>query len=244
MINLDDLNNIPDSSTKLFIDVGTSIDAPNAASWLKEHSDCFVIGVEPNPENIDVLRKGRNGNVSFPYLALDKNAVIQHNNTVAEINDRFCIFECAIDNVEEPTTTSFYMTDDRNSGCSSLLMPTEKLGLDVKKVHQVDVVPLQMILKKLIPSRFEYVTFLKTDAQGKDIDVVKSCKDYLNKIFVLQMEVNTVGQYENEQNLEEIEQFMFSNNFTTLGGNFYDRIYVNKELASKMPTPSIKFIET
>ena len=101
-----------------------------------------------------------------------------------------------------------------------------------------------MILKKLIPSRFEYVTFLKTDAQGKDIDVVKSCKDYLNKIFVLQMEVNTVGQYENEQNLEEIEQFMFSNNFTTLGGSFYDRIYVNKDLASKMPIPSIKFIET
>ena len=123
-------------------------------------------------------------------------------------------------------------------------MPTEKLGLDVKKVHQVDVIPLQMILKKLIPSRFEHVTFLKTDAQGKDIDVVKSCKDYLNKIFVLQMEVNTVGQYENEQNLEEIEQFMFSNNFTTLGGSFYDRIYVNKDLASKMPIPSIKFIET
>ena len=244
MIDLDDLRNIPDSSTKLFIDVGTSIDAPNAASWLKEYSDCFVVGIEPNPENIDVLRKGRDGNVSFPYLALDKNAVMQYNNTVAEINDRFCIFECAIDNVEEPTTTSFYMTDDRNSGCSSLLMPTEKLGLDVKKVHQVDVIPLQMILKKLIPSRFEHVTFLKTDAQGKDIDVVKSCKDYLNKIFVLQMEVNTVGQYENEQNLEEIEQFMFSNNFTTLGGSFYDRIYVNKDLASKMPIPSIKFIET
>lgn len=244
MINLDDLNNIPDSSTKLFIDVGTSIDAPNAASWLKDYADCFVVGIEPNPENIDVLRKGRSGNVSFPYLALDKNIVIQHNEPVAEINDRFCIFECAIDNVEAPTTASFYMTDDRNSGCSSLLKPTEKLGLDVKKVHQVSVIPLEMILKKLIPSRFSHVTFLKTDAQGKDIDVVKSCKEYLSKILIIQMEVNTGGQYENEQNLEDIEQFMFSNGFTTLGGNAYDRIYMNKTLSQTIEVPKIKFIET
>ena len=244
MINLDDLNNIPDSSTKLFIDVGTSIDAPNAASWLKDYTDCFVIGIEPNPENIDVLRKGRSGNVSFPYLALDKNIVVQHNEPVAEINDRFCILECAIDNVEAPTTTSFYMTDDRNSGCSSLLKPTEKLGLDIKKVHQVSVIPLEMILKKLIPSRFSHVTFLKTDAQGKDIDVVKSCKEYLSKILIIQMEVNTGGQYENEQNLEDIEQFMFSNGFTTLGGNAYDRIYMNKTLSQTIEVPKIKFIET
>ena len=58
------------------------------------------------------------------------------------------------------------------------------------------------------------------------------------------MEVNTNGQYENEQKLEEIEEFMFSNNFTALGGNFYDRIYINKELANKVEVPKINFIET
>ena len=244
MINLDNLNNIPPLCTKLFIDVGTSIDAPNAASWLKTYPDCFVIGIEPNPENIDVLRKGRNGNVSFAYLSLDKNAVMQYNKPVAEINDRFCILECAIDNVEAPTTTSFYMTDDRNSGCSSLLKPTKKLGLDIKKVHQVSVIPLEMILKKLIPSRFDYVTFLKTDAQGKDIDVVKSCKEYLSKILIIQMEVNTGGQYENEQKLEDIEEFIFANGFTSVGGTAYDRIYMNKALSKTVEVPKIKFIET
>ena len=58
------------------------------------------------------------------------------------------------------------------------------------------------------------------------------------------MEVFTDGTYENEQQLEDIEQFMFSNNFTTLGGSLYDRIYINKELSTKVEVPKINFIET
>lgn len=238
------LSNIPSSSKKLFIDVGLAIDAPNSANWLVNHDDAFVVGVEPSPENISILKKGRPADVSFSYLRLEDQSIILKNEIVGNINDRFCLLEVAIDNVDNPTTANFYLTDERNTGCSSLLRPTEKLGLDVKEVYQTPVVSLKEILDNLVPSRFSHVTFLKTDAQGKDLDVIKSCKEHLQNVLIVQMEVNTNGQYENEQNLEEIEQFMFSNHFTTLGGNFYDRIYINKELASRVEVPEIKFIQT
>ena len=243
-IGLDRLQNIPPGSSQLFIDVGLAIDGPNAASWLLHHKDSYVIGIEPSPENVSILRKGRPANVSFPYLCLDQGTIIRNNKVAATIDERFCLLEVAIDDVEEPTTADFYLTDERNTGCSSLLKPTAKLGLNIKEIYQTPVISLKHILDSLIPIRFSHVTFLKTDAQGKDLDVVKSCHKHLKNVLIVQMEVITNGQYEEEQNLEEIEQFMFSNNFTTLGGSFYDRIYLNKELAKTVPVPSIKFIET
>ena len=243
-IGISKLSNIPNDAKKLFIDVGTSIDAPNSASWLINHDDAFVVGIEPNPENIEVLKKGRTANVTFPYLRLNDDSVMLNNNIASKINERFCMLKTAIDNVDNPTTANFYLSDERNTGCSSLLKPTKKLGLDVKEVYQTPVISLKQILSNLIPNRFSHVTFLKTDAQGKDLDVVKSCKEYLKNVLVIQMEVFTDGAYENEQQLEDIEQFMFSNNFTTLGGSLYDRIYINKELSTKVEVPKINFIET
>ena len=58
------------------------------------------------------------------------------------------------------------------------------------------------------------------------------------------MEVNTRGQYENEQKLEDIEEFVLSNGFKLVGGNTYDRIYMNKTLSQTIEDPKIKFIET
>ena len=203
------LSNIPSNSKKLFIDVGLAIDAPNSANWLISHDDAFVVGIEPSPENISILKKGRPANVSFSYLRLEDQSIILKNEIVGNINDRFCLLEAAIDNVDSPTTANFYLTDERNTGCSSLLKPTEKLGLDVKEVYQTPVVSLKEILDNLVPNHFSHVTFLKTDAQGKDLDVIKSCKEHLQNVLIVQMEVNTNGQYENEQNLEEIERFMF-----------------------------------
>lgn len=243
-IGFEGLKSIPSKSKQLFIDVGLAIDAPNSANWLLNHEDSYVVGIEPSPENISILKKGRPANVSFPYLRLEDQTIISNNKIIDNINERFCLLETAIDNVDEPTKADFYLTDERNTGCSSLLKPTAKLGLDVKEIYSTPVISLKHILDSLIPENFSHVTFLKTDAQGKDLDVVKSCKEHLKNVLIVQMEVNTGGQYENEQNLEEIEQFMFSNNFGSAGGNLYDRIYLNKELAKKVNIPKIKFIET
>ena len=172
--------NVPQECERLFVDVGLSIDAPNSASWLLKDEKSFVIGVEPSPENISVLRKGRSSDFHLPYLCLDNDHVLLKGDPVCKIENRFHLIECAIDNVESPTTAPFYMTDERNTGCSSLLKPTEKLGLDVKQIHEAKVNSLKQILDEFYEntSRFPYLTLLKSDAQGKDLDVIKSTRDY------------------------------------------------------------------
>ena len=228
--------NVPQECERLFVDVGLSIDAPNSASWLLKDEKSFVIGVEPSPENISVLYKGRPSDFHLPYLCLSNDTVMLKSEIVCKIKKRFQLIECAIDNVDSPTTAPFYMTDERNTGCSSLLKPTEKLGLDVKKVHQAKVNSLKQILDEFYEntSRFPYITLLKSDAQGKDLDVIKSTRDYLDKVLFIKMEVRTDGQYENEQKVSEIEEFMKNNKFNLYRDSHYDYVYINYSLLKKI----------
>ena len=128
------------------------------------------------------------------------------------------------------------MTDERNTGCSSLLKPTEKLGLDVKKIHEAKVKSLKQILDKFYKniSQFPYITALKSDAQGKDLDVIKSTRDYLDKVLFIKMEVRTNGQYENEQKVSDIEDFMKKNKFNLYHDSHYDHVYINIALLEKI----------
>lgn len=228
--------NVPQECERLFVDVGLSIDAPNSASWLLKDEKSFVIGVEPSPENISVLRKGRSSDFHLPYLCLDNDHVLLKGDPVCKIENRFHLIECAIDNVDSPTTAPFYMTDERNTGCSSLLKPTEKLGLDVKQIHEAKVNSLKQILDEFYEntSRFPYLTLLKSDAQGKDLDVIKSTRDYLDKVLFIKMEVRTDGQYENEQKVSEIEEFMKNNKFNLYRDSHYDYVYINYSLLEKI----------
>jgi hypothetical protein len=228
--------NIPEQCENLFIDVGLAIDAPNAATWLYRDRKSFVIGVEPNPENIAVLRKGRSPDFHLPYLCLDDDCVLLKGESVCKIENRFHLIQCAIDDVDSPTTAPFYMTDERNTGCSSLLKPTEKLGLDVKQVYETPVNSLKQILDEFYEStsQFSYITALKSDAQGKDLDVIKSARDYLGKILFVKMEVRTNGQYENEQKVSDIEEFMKKNKFNLYHDSHYDHVYINYSLLEKI----------
>ena len=166
---------IPEKCENLFLDVGLSIDAPNSALWLVRDSKSFVIGVEPSPENTAILKKGRPPTVSYPYLCLNENAIIRNGTKLNTVDNRFCLLQYAIDNVSAPSSAPFYMTDDRNTGCSSLLKPTDKLGLDIKQIYQTPVVSLKTILDNVSFLKFKYITLLKTDTQVEDI--IKFMKD-------------------------------------------------------------------
>jgi|TARA_R110000824_G_scaffold28258_2_gene95158 hypothetical protein len=227
---------IPEKCENLFLDVGLSIDAPNSALWLVRDSKSFVIGVEPSPENTAILKKGRPPTVSYPYLCLNENAIIRNGTKLNTVDNRFCLLQYAIDNVSAPSSAPFYMTDDRNTGCSSLLKPTDKLGLDIKQIYQTPVVSLKTILDNVSFLKFKYITLLKTDTQGKDLDVIKSCGEYLDKTLIIKMEVRTNGQYEDEQKVEDIIKFMKDKNFSLLADSHYDHLYLNHPLASKLTT--------
>jgi len=239
---------IPSNCQRLYVDVGVAIDAPNSANWLLKDDKSYVIGIEPYDKNIEILKSGRPPTMSFPYLCLNDNTIIENGKVAGNIDGRFNILNCAIDNVDEPTSAPFYRTDSRNTGCSSLLKPTEKLGLDVVSEEEVSVYSLKMILKNLLNERFDKISILKTDCQGKDLDVVKSLGNLLNKTCCIQMEVNTNRQYHNEQSVDDIETFLNENSFKIIYKGLYDWIAINMNIPSeelnKYIPSRIRFIDT
>lgn len=248
-IGLDKLLHIPDKCTRLSIDVGTAIDAPNAAQWLLNDDDVFVIGIEPNPECVKVLEKGRNPDFHLHYLNLKEDCIMYKGKKVKDIKGRFQLLHCAIDNVEGIQRKTFFQTDSRNIGCSSLCKPTDKLGLDYKETYVSLVCSLETIIDNLDLERFKFISFLKTDAQGKDYDIVISLGDYIEKTALIQSEVYTYGQYENEVNQEDFVHYLSHHNFQINAPNIYDFVCVNKNLAltSKEVRSALKlfkYIET
>jgi hypothetical protein len=105
----------------------------------------------------------------------------------------------------------FYYTEE-NTGCSSLLKPTDKFIEEVglEKIEKVAVLPLCDILDKVEFSGV--IMAVKTDTQGKDHRVIQSLRHHLHNVMILFSEYNTTyldsdgtdtGVYEGAPSREE-----------------------------------------
>ena len=127
----------------------------------------------------------------------------------------------------------FYTEND--PGNSSLLRPTKSLGNPIKKVKNVLTIPFSDLLKKIDYKRFEYIELVKIDTQGKDLEIIKSAKEYLEKIVFLNCEINTFDHYTGNHKAKEIEDFLESKGFIKLFNNSFvndepvDATFINKK---------------
>jgi hypothetical protein len=168
-------------------------------------------------------------------LRLNDNSILKSGIKIKNfLNDNFFLLEkIAIDNVEKISEKNFYCTDDRNTGCSSLLKPTENLGLDVEYVDIVETISIESILDYINFPDNQTIKFLKTDTQGKDFDVIKSAGKYLTKIIGIKAEYNVKDHYESNNSAEEFLQYMLENNFLLINNDGYDFYFLNKEHLEK-----------
>lgn len=212
--------NIPKNIKNIRFDIGLSHSAPNSSYWLNKNEDVFIIGVEADKYAVDSIIK--NGLFTKQHelytLFPDKN---------------FLLLNLALDNVDEPTTKLFYHMNE-DVGASSLLKPTKTLNYSIKELSNVNVYSFYDLLDKIDWNRFEYIELVKIDTQGKDLDIIKSAKNYLNKIVYLNCEVNTFNYYENNPKPHEFDEYMTANNFEKILNNSYvdgevvDVTYFNK----------------
>lgn len=211
---------IPDHINKIRFDIGLSYSAPNSAVWLKENKDIFVVGVEPNKYCVNAIKN--NG-----LSCMKKNIRIFYP------NERFMLLNCALDNVPELIKKPFYHMDG-DPGTSSLLKPTSELKYNVKEVSEIDTIPFSYLLKLIPYNRFNHIELVKTDTQGKDLDIIKSTGDYLNKIVFLNSEINTFNFYHDNNKPNDFNEFMQTNNFmkildnSIVRGEVVDSTYLNK----------------
>jgi hypothetical protein len=154
----------------------------------------FWIGVEPD--------------ICFPHITKVYNT----------------IYNVAVDDVDVPEKRTFHINSDR--GISSLLelnkeywtnnpeeegkyyIPSHVVADTIIEEKEVDVVSMKYILDSISKFSKEHIHFLKIDAQGVDINVVKSMKGYLDKTLFIMIEsiTNTDKNavlYKNQSNIEE-----------------------------------------
>lgn len=230
---------IPEGIKNVRIDVGMSSTGPHTCYWLRKYNNLAVIGFEPNPDNFISLHDG-NMFVQNAYQLVDNEKIITKNGEVicnySEKNNVFIGFDFAIDDVEQPTQKTFYCTSILNTGCSSLYKPIEgKLnGVTLEKEVTVTAVPLKMILEKFPFDRIPYIDYLKVDTQANDINVIKSCGEYLKKACFVSCEYYTNGEYENEKGQSEsftqLNEIMKEGGFRCYSRSGVDAFFVNENL--------------
>jgi hypothetical protein len=242
--------NVPKNIKKARIDVGTSTHAPHSAMWLNKYSDMMVIGIEPNPFNYQKILDGEFTVLGGYQIVSNTQSVKLNNKFICNILDKGNFFkpiEAAIDNVDSPCEKLFYCTSKLNTGCSSLHKPLDGApglnGVTTEKEVVVTVISLKNIFDNFPWEQIPVIEFLKTDTQSNDLNVIKSCKEYLKRICFIHSEYYAQGVYYGEKSQREcfyeFDTFMRENNFKCYSATDTDVSYVNIDLIKYITTHNI-----
>jgi FkbM family methyltransferase len=217
--------NIPETCTHVKIDVGLSYNAPQSQNWLShEDSKLMVIGFEPNPDSVDIIMSGNNRKQHPSHGDCLEHRFIDEG--------RFIIQPVALsNNVKSQTTMPFYVSQN-DCGTSSLFSNDERMLGKIKKVIDVPVVSLESFFDGFPWERFTYIDYLKIDAQGSDLNILKGAGHYLYDRVVFVTAEGDGYQYHGagECNELNITKYMESQNFIRIKHpNTQDPTFLNKK---------------
>ncbi len=207
---------------KVKIDIGLSYNAPQSKIWLDHDQDLMVIGFEPNPENILSLQS--------------KNITKRHEShgepvKSEDIGTRFFLIPIALGNVNDVEYLDFYCMKN-DSGTSSLLKPIVSSLGEIKEVVKVPVYSLKHFFDVFPWDKFEYIEYIKIDAQGLDLEILKGAGDYLKEKVVYITAEPESHTYENSASntINNMTSYLESMNFTKINHpNTEDPTYLNNK---------------
>lgn len=186
----DGLIHIPEYFHRVKIDVGLSLDAPNAISWLKSDQHLLVLGFEANPKCIESVKE--------TIRNLDING---------ELTERLWLIPLALG----ASTQMKEFFETVNPGWSSFYKPR---SYEILSNYSIPVAALSDVLDLIkFPSRVNRIDHLKTDCQGGDLDVIRGAARDLNRIAVVTSESEST-QYTSAPNAEgDMKRFLESLGF-------------------------------
>lgn len=214
---------IPPSCSHVKLDIGLSYNAPQSQSWLsREDAGLMVFGFEPNPESIMCITNKDNKKQHPSHGDCLEHKYIDEG--------RFVIQPCALSSVEEPSTMKFYVSTN-DCGTSSLFPNDETHLGKIKEVIDVPVYSLKMFFDGFPWDRFEYIDYIKIDAQGSDLSILKGAGSYLSERVVYVTAEGDGHQYigAGECSTQNIISYMESQGFMLIRHpNTTDPTFVNK----------------
>ena len=215
----------PVDITRVKIDVGLSVNAPQSQSWISGDPNLFVLGFEPLESNLDSIR-----NASSQWLIKLLPEFISH---------RIALIKTALYSAHLDEGMLFHVTRD-DPGCSSLLAPK---SFDVLHTERVDVWTLNDVLDFFPFDRVPVIDHLKIDAQGADFEIIKGASRYLDKFFAITLEVDTTEYKETTNSQNDVESFMIENGFIKAGRGFFAHLnYLVKGYRIDVETDDPTFI--
>jgi FkbM family methyltransferase len=199
---------------RIKIDIGLGERNVNSICWLCNDNNLLVIGFDPNPKCI-------------------KNALYNANilEQKYKLNNHFSVIPIALNNVEQPTNMLLYNMQN-DAGTSSLYEPIDKNLGPVAEVLNVQVYSLKHFFDLFPWDKFEYIEYIKIDAQGADLNIIKSAGDYLKERVVYITAEPENKQYKDIENnvVENFTTYLESQNFIRVyNKNTTDPTYINKK---------------
>ena len=221
-----DSYNIPTSCTHVKIDVGLSYGANQSSCWLDTEPDVMVFGFEPHPGSVANIYMGdiklRHPSHAVAGKPLDKKHID---------SGRMHIFNVALGNVEKVETMNLYM-NSKDCGTSSLFTHDEKFLGPIEQVLPVPVYSLKMFFDTFPWNKFEYIDYIKIDAQGSDLNIIKGAGNYLKERVVFVTAEPDGYQYigADDCNTSNIATYMTSQGFIQVRHpNTHDPTFLNSK---------------
>jgi len=174
---------IPPWVKHIKLDIGLSYHAPHTQQWIEADPTVLVFGFEANPEAVKSICSPFNKAAHPTHIMFE----FKH------INTRAYIIPVALGK-ERTDSMKFYVTDG-DGGNSSFFPPSHlENRFAVKEIIDVPVYPLSEFFE-LLPETVSYVDFIKIDAQGADLDILKGAGEWLSKKVVFITAEAEVGPY-------------------------------------------------
>jgi FkbM family methyltransferase len=170
----------------------------------------MVFGFEPNPKNKEFYY-GQKLNPHGRYIHIGNHP-------------HFYLVECALG--LENGKIDLYVTED-DEGCSSVYKPAT---FDINRIEHVDMYTLSSFFELFPFDRFSYIEFIKIDAQGADLDIIKGAGHYLKDYVVyVTAEDENVHYLDTKNSVQEIDDYMINHlGFQRINHpNTRDPTYVN-----------------
>lgn len=204
---------IPHNIKHVKLDIGLSYSAPMSQYWLSHEDDLLVFGFEPNPECVTSILQGATKRHESHGEPLE----------VKYIGKNFFLIPCAL-GLSQNTAIRFFATTDL--GTSSIYVPKY---IEIKYIIEVPIFSLAAFFDLFPFDTHPVIDYIKIDAQGADLDIVKSAGHYLTeRVIYITLEPENL-QYENTVNShEDIDMYMHSIGFVPYNSpNTGDPTYFN-----------------
>ena len=166
--------------------------------------------------------------------------LLQH---VKDVKGKYVLIRGAVDNVkgEDKVVYQPFYSTPKDLGTSSLRRDILEDWPEKGAFHEIEVpsFSLEAVVKYVDWDKYSFIECVKIDVECKELDVLKSCEKYLDKIIFFRVEAFEQTDVESITygDDKKVIKFLEDNNFQLLDKVPGDYRFVNKKYINDLPLP-------